>query len=140
PADIVYGTALSAAQLNATASVPGTLTYSPASGAFLNAGPGQTLTANFTPTDYANYSTATKTVTINVIKATPTLTWSNPADITYGTTLTVTQLNATASTNGTVRKSPRPNSSHLASSYAALTLNITPTDAANFNAASKSVT
>jgi hypothetical protein len=30
PADIVYGTALSATQLNATANVPGTFVYTPA--------------------------------------------------------------------------------------------------------------
>ena len=38
PAAITYGTALSSIQLNATASVPGTLTYSPANGAISNAG------------------------------------------------------------------------------------------------------
>ena len=36
PAAITYGTALSATQLNATASVPGTFVYSPAAGAVLN--------------------------------------------------------------------------------------------------------
>ena len=39
---------------------------------------------------------ASKDVTINVNKATPTITWSNPADITYGTALSSTQLNAVA--------------------------------------------
>ena len=38
PAGITYGTALSAAQLDATASVPGTFTYSPAAGTVLKAG------------------------------------------------------------------------------------------------------
>ena len=38
PADITYGTALSATQLNATASVPGTFVYTPAAGTVLNAG------------------------------------------------------------------------------------------------------
>jgi hypothetical protein len=38
PAGITYGTALSGTQLNATADVPGTFVYSPASGAILNAG------------------------------------------------------------------------------------------------------
>ena len=37
----------------------------------LNAGSGQTLSVTFTPTDAANYTTATKTVSINVLKATP---------------------------------------------------------------------
>ena len=46
--------------------------------------------------------TASKNVTINVTKATPVITWSNPADIIYGTALNSTQLNATASVTGTL--------------------------------------
>ena len=38
PAAITYGTALSATQLDATASVPGTFTYTPAAGTILGAG------------------------------------------------------------------------------------------------------
>jgi len=103
PADIVYGTALSGTQLNATASVAGTFVYSPAANAVLNAGNGQTLHVDFTPTDSSNYTTASKNVLINVSKATPTITWSNPANIVYGTALSGTQLNATATNpiNGT---------------------------------------
>src|SRR6185436_17463804 len=37
PADITYGTALSAAQLNATANVPGTFSYNPPAGTVLGA-------------------------------------------------------------------------------------------------------
>ena len=48
PAAIAYGTALSTAQLNATASVPGSLAYTPAAGVVLNAGT-QTLSVTFTP-------------------------------------------------------------------------------------------
>lgn len=69
--DIVYGALLSATQLNATASVPGTYTYTPTFGTKLNAGSAQSLTVDFTPTDATNYTTATKTVTIDVAKATP---------------------------------------------------------------------
>ena len=49
PANIVYGTALSATQLGATASVPGTFTYTPGVGTILQAGSGQTLSVGFTP-------------------------------------------------------------------------------------------
>ena len=49
PVAITYGAALSATQLNATASVPGTFAYSPAVGVVLNAGT-QTLNVTFTPT------------------------------------------------------------------------------------------
>jgi hypothetical protein len=64
PADITYGTALSATQLNATANVPGTFVYSPVAGTVLNAGANQTLSVTFTPTDAANYTGATATTTI----------------------------------------------------------------------------
>jgi sugar lactone lactonase YvrE len=50
PSSIIYGTALSAAQLNATAIVTGTFVYNPAAGTVLNAG-AQTLSVAFTPTD-----------------------------------------------------------------------------------------
>ena len=105
PADITYGTALEPTQLDATASavvdgvpvnVPGTFVYSPISGTVLNAGKDQTLSVTFTPTDATDYTPATKSVSINVNRATPTITWATPADITYGTALGPTQLDATA--------------------------------------------
>src|SRR4029079_10887961 len=60
PAAIVYGTALSAAQLNATVSgdIAGTFVYSPAEGAVLDAGT-QTLSVTFTPSS-GNYASSTK--------------------------------------------------------------------------------
>ena len=76
--------------------VPGTFVYTPTSGTVLSAGT-QTLHVDFTPTDTANYNMTSKNVTINVMKATPTITWNNPADIIYGTALNSTQLNAVAS-------------------------------------------
>jgi hypothetical protein len=87
PADITYGTALSGAQLNATASVPGGLAYSPLAGTVLNAGPSQALTVNFTPTDTGNYNNASATVYLNVNKATLTIT-AKDKNKPYGTTLT----------------------------------------------------
>ena len=39
-------------------------------------------------------------------KATPVLTWATPSPITYGTTLSSTQLNATANAAGTLKYSP----------------------------------
>ena len=68
PAAITYGTALSSTQLNATASVAGTYSYSPALGTVLQAGI-QTLSVTFTPTDTTDYTTATATVTVNVSPA-----------------------------------------------------------------------
>jgi hypothetical protein len=101
PSPVAYGTALSATQLNATATyngvtIPGTYTYLPASGTVLTAGQ-HTLTVTFTPTNNTDYTTATASVTINVAQNVPVITWAKPAAITYGTPLNVAQLNATAS-------------------------------------------
>jgi hypothetical protein len=139
PADITYGTALDSTQLNATTGVPGTLSYTPVSGTVLNASAGQTLTANFVPTDTDTYSNASKNVTINVLKATPTITWSNPADITYGTALDGTQLNATASVPGTLVYTPPSGTVLNVGAGQTLSVNFTPTDTANYNDASKNV-
>ncbi len=105
PASIVYGTALSAIQLDATANIPGTFAYSPAAGTVLGAG-SQTLSVTFTPTDTTDYKTATADTTIVVAQATSTITWPAPASIVYGTALTAAQLDATASVAGTFAYSP----------------------------------
>ena len=99
PLPIVYGTPLSAIQLDATSNVPGTFSYLPAAGTVLNVGP-QTLQATFTPTDTTDYAPATATVTLSVIPGTPvvTLTTSaNPIFLTYGVSFTAS-LPAYAST------------------------------------------
>jgi hypothetical protein len=83
PADITYNAALGATQLNATASAAGSFVYTPADGTVLNAGMGQTLHADFTPTDTANYNNASKDVSINVLKASSTTTVSCPLSVTY---------------------------------------------------------
>src|SRR5262249_47464912 len=103
--DIVYGTPLDTDQQTAKASVPGSFSYSIAAGTVLPAGSGQTLSVTFTPTDAVNYSSVTLTNTLNVLKATPLVTWPNPAAITYGTPLSAAQLNAFASVPGTFRYS-----------------------------------
>jgi hypothetical protein len=54
---------------------PGSFVYMPPAGTILNLGSGQTLSVTFTPTDAANYNTASRSVTINVLDTTaPTLT------------------------------------------------------------------
>jgi sugar lactone lactonase YvrE len=105
PAPITYGTALASTQLSAVSSVAGSFTYSPSAGTVLGAGQ-QTLTATFTPTDATDYATATASVTLTVNKATPAITWTTPAAITYGTALSGTQLNASSTVAGTFTYSP----------------------------------
>ncbi len=101
PADIAFGTALNETQLDAEASVTGTLVYTPDTGTVLGAGT-TALHVEFTPDDATNYTTASKDVSINVTQATPEITWSNPADINFGTALNETQLNAEASVPGSL--------------------------------------
>jgi len=72
PSAITYGTALSATQLNATASVSGSFVYTPATGTTPTAGT-QTLSVTFTPTDATNYNVATANVQIVVTPTTSTL-------------------------------------------------------------------
>ena len=115
PAAITYGTALSSTQLDATAGflglpapdkplsftpVAGTFAYTPSAGTVLSAGT-QTLSVTFTPTDTGDYGSATDTVQLSVNKATPSITWANPADINFGTPLSATQLDASANVPGT---------------------------------------
>jgi YVTN family beta-propeller protein len=83
PAAILYGTALGSGQLNAAANVPGTFVYSPAAGTVLNAGNGRVLSVTFTPTDLINFAPATKTVTIDVLRAPLTITAQNKSKV-YG--------------------------------------------------------
>ena len=99
PAAIGYGTALSATQLNATASVAGTFVYAPASGTVMNAGAAQTLSVTFTPTDTVNYTTATKTVLIDVIPAgAPVITDVAPGSGAIGSGVTLTGTGFTGAT------------------------------------------
>jgi len=60
----------------------------------------------FTPTDTTNYTTATKSVQISVTQAAPVITWNNPAAINYGTALSATQLNASATVGGSFTYTP----------------------------------
>jgi hypothetical protein len=99
PAAIVYGSSLSAIQLNAAASVPGTFQYNPAMGTVLSAGT-NTLSVTFIPTDTTNYCDATARVAITVYPAPPpslafarigkamVLTWDGPSVLQSATAVT----------------------------------------------------
>jgi len=79
PAAINYPTALSATQLDAKATIPGTstilsgnFTYLPALGTILSGGT-QTLTATFTPSDTVDYTSPSATVKLVVNESTVTM-------------------------------------------------------------------
>jgi hypothetical protein len=95
PTAITYGTVLGATQLDATASVAGTFTYSPLAGTMPLAG-SQTLSVTFVPTDTTDYNNASASVPLTVNKATPALTLPPPAALTYPTPISSTQLDAAA--------------------------------------------
>ena len=68
PAAITYGAALSATQLNATANVAGSFTYTPTAGTILDAGV-HAIICIFTPDDTENYANGVSSVSFTVNKA-----------------------------------------------------------------------
>ena len=77
--------------------------------------------------------------TLIINKLTPSVSWANPSDIVYGTTLSNVQLNATASVGGTFAYSPASGTKLNAGSSQMLSVTFTPTDASNYSVANKSV-
>src|SRR6202023_22559 len=138
PTSITFGTALSSTQLDATASDPGTLIYTPAAGTILPVG-NNTLSVTFTPTDTTNHSSVTKTVQLVVTQAAPVITWTNPASIVYGTALSTTQLNASASVPGVLVYTPAAGIIPAAGNDT-LSVTFTPTDTTSYSTVTKTVT
>ena len=108
--DIIYGQKAGDSSLSAsTAEYEG----SPVAGTFSFDEPDNAFDADtysvpvtFTPDDLVNYRIVKGSVTLNVKKAVPVITWENPEDIVYGTVLDGAQLNATADVSGTFVYSP----------------------------------
>ncbi|HEX4322121.1 MAG TPA: VCBS repeat-containing protein [Acidobacteriaceae bacterium] len=133
PATIGYGIPLGATQLNASSSVPGAISYSPATGTVLPAGL-DTLTATFIPTDAFDYTGATAQQTITVTQRASTLTWAQPATMEYGTPLSATQLNATSSVAGAITYAPAAGTV-LSPGSTSVTATFVPTDAVDYTGA-----
>jgi lysophospholipase L1-like esterase len=146
PAAIPYGTVLSAAQLNAATSVPGTFTYTPSLGAVLPAGT-HTLSVTFTPTDATDYSTDSASVALTVNQATPQITWEPAGLIAAGMALGSSQLNATATAPGGTTELAgsflyTPPAGTIFNSTGAQTFSVTftPADTADYTTVDASVT
>lgn len=86
PAKLSYGSPLSADQLNATANVPGSFSYTPAAGTVPGSG-ANTLSVTFTPTDSTDYVAQTASVVLTVDAA--------PAPVTPEPTAPVTPVPTT---------------------------------------------
>src|SRR5208282_5542034 len=149
PLDITYGTALDGTQLDATANVAGTFTYTPAAETVLGAGNNQTLSVLFTPTDTTDYTTASATVTVNVAQATPTVVSVNAVNLTYGTALANSQLSGTATwivggtsftVPGTFTYTSAAGSVLGAANGQSEAVTFTPTDNTDYTTASSTVT
>ncbi len=130
PAPIQYGTPLGSAQLNATANVPGTFSYSPGAGAVLQAGE-QTLTATFTPAKGGQAASAVATVTLSVNKATPVINWAPAPTMQPGTALGPAELDATANVPGAIVYNPSVGAV-MSAGVQALTAAFTPNDSADY--------
>jgi hypothetical protein len=151
PAAITPETALSATQLDATASVPGMFVYTPSLGTMLSIGT-QTLSVIFTANDTTDYTTATQSVSLNIGQITPTITFLQPSAITYGNSLSgvlmVTAKNGSATIPGTFTYTaaraggsalPVTSATVLAAGTYTLTAIFTPTDTTTYKVASASV-
>ena len=87
----------------------------------------------------ASWSPATDvTRPLTIGKGTPVLTWANPAAISYGTALTVTQLGAKASVPGAFDYDPELGAK-LPAGQQTLHVIFTPTDTTHYGSAEKSV-
>jgi hypothetical protein len=81
PADIVYGTTLTASQLNATADVPGMFSYDPAPGTVLSVASNHALSAMFTPDDGEFYESVTASAILAVTPAPLILTVNDTSQV-----------------------------------------------------------
>jgi hypothetical protein len=140
PAPIQFGTALSPAQLNASANVPGTFVYTPAAGTVLRGGNRQILSVTFTPSDTTDYAAVTTTTAIDVNKITPVITWPSPAPIVFGGALGSTQLDATASVPGAFVYTPAAGTVLPVGNGQTLSVAFTPSDTVDYSTAVGSTT
>lgn len=95
------------------------------------------LTASYSGDAAHSSSGALLTQTVN--KASPVLTWNNPAAITYGTPLSGAQLNATADVAGSFVYTPASGSKLSAGAGQTLSVLFNPTDTAHYLSVTKSV-
>ncbi|MBF0102531.1 MAG: cadherin domain-containing protein, partial [Desulfobacterales bacterium] len=135
---LIYGQLLSESSLTGgISSVPGTFAFTtpdtkPNAGAAIQS-------VTFTPADTANYSPVIGTVTVTVTKATPTVSaWPTASAISYGQTLSDASITgSTASVPGTFAFTTTTTKPNAGTASHAVTF--TPTDTANYNTVSGTV-
>jgi hypothetical protein len=87
----------------------------------------------------ANNLASAANLSLTVNQATPVIIWATPPAITFGTTLSSTQLNATASVPGTFVYSPTAGTT-LSAGTATLSVTFAPTDTTDYTTATGTVT
>jgi molybdopterin/thiamine biosynthesis adenylyltransferase len=85
-----------------------------------------------------NYTVSLLSGTLTVGQATPIITWTNPAPITYGAPLSSNQLNATANVPGSFAYNPT-NGTVLNAGTNTLSVIFTPTDTVDYSSATNTV-
>jgi len=98
PVSIIYSTALTTNQLNATANVAGSFAYAPTNGTVLNTGT-NVLSVVFAPLDTQDYTSTTNTVALVVSPASLTVTAAD-ANRPFGTTNPIFTGTISGATNG----------------------------------------
>jgi hypothetical protein len=117
---------------SAVTNASGIATLSGVSLSGINAGTYPTgVGANFAGDASFNLSSGSNLLTID--KATPVISWSDPAPITQGAALSSTQLNATASVAGSFVYNPPSGTVLPVGDDQALNTTFTPTDTTNYN-------
>jgi len=131
PAPINTSTALSAAQLDATAkgitsaSLPGATVYNPAAGSMLTAGT-DTLSVIFTPADTVDYTTATAQVTITVSYTPLSISVAAPTSAALSTNPTTIAITGSGFTSTTIAELNGTALPTKVSSATALTATLAP--------------
>jgi hypothetical protein len=88
----------------------------------------------------SNYAISFVPGTLTIAKVTPAITWSKPADITQGTALGSTQLNATSGVPGSFTYVPPAGTALGVGPGQTLSVTFAPTDSLDYNPAAASVT
>ncbi len=129
---ITYGQTLASSALSSgAASVAGTFAFTtpataPSAGTY-------SASVTFTPTDTANYNTATTLVNVSVGKATPSVTtWPTASGITYGQALSASTLTGGSASVGGSFAFATPSLTPGTGTFIA-SVTFTPTDTANYN-------
>jgi hypothetical protein len=98
-----------------------------------------TVNATLSPAEVlANYFITYNTALFTISKVTPAVTWPAPASISFGTALSVVQLNANSTVPGNFAYSPALGAI-LTAGPQTLSVTFTPTDASNYSSATSNV-